>query len=75
MRFQDEILNGESHTLSHFRQTLLDLDVYERYTEAHPDFKNGYTKHAVVYIKKVYEKLEEEGGFLTEENSKRGVIE
>ena len=61
LRFSDEIRNGIEHSKEYFRQQLDDCDTYERYCEAHPDFKNSYTLVANNHIKETYERLIREG--------------
>ena len=61
LRFSDEIRNGVEHSQEYFRQQLDDCDTYERYCEAHPEFKNSYTMIANKHIKDTYERLTKEG--------------
>ena len=61
LRFSDEIKNGIEHSAEYFRQQLDDCDTYERYCEAHPEFKNSYTMIANKHIKETFEKLTKEG--------------
>ena len=46
LRFSDELKNGMTHSKEYFKQQLDDCDTYERYCNAHPDFKNSYTEQA-----------------------------
>ena len=58
LRFADEQRSGViHHSDEYFRQQILDIDVYERYCEAHPDFANGLTKMASEYIREEYKRL------------------
>lgn len=61
LRFSDELKNGIEHSAEYFRQQLDDCDTYERYCEAHPDFKNSYTMVANKHIKETFETLTKEG--------------
>ena len=61
LRFSDEIKNGIEHSAEYFRQQLDDCDTYERYCEAHPEFKNSYTMIANKHIKETFERLTKEG--------------
>jgi hypothetical protein len=61
LRFSDELKNGIHHSAEYFRQQLDDCDTYERYCEAHPDFKNSYTMTANKHIKETFEALTREG--------------
>ena len=60
LRFSDEIRNQITHSGEYWEQTLQDVDTYERYCQAHPDFRNNYATLAIDHIKKTYQKLLEE---------------
>ena len=57
LRFNDELYNNVKHSRDYFLQTLEDIDNYEKYCEAHPDFKNSRTTMAEQNIKEVYQRL------------------
>lgn len=57
LRFDDELINGIEHSKEYFSQQLQDIDTYEAYCAAHPDFKNNYAVIASEHIKKVYAEL------------------
>ena len=40
LRFDDEIRHHVKHTEEHFNQIMDDIDEYERYCSAHPNYKN-----------------------------------
>jgi len=61
LRFSDELKNGVEHSEEYFRQQLDDCDVYEKFCETHPEFKNSYTEIANRHIKETYERLLKEG--------------
>ena len=61
LRFSDELKNGIEHSNEYFRQQLDDCDTYNRYCQAHPEFKNSYTEIADRHIKETYERLTKEG--------------
>lgn len=63
LRFDDELLNGVSHSQEYFRQQLDDIDTYEDYCDAHEHFRNSYTTIAAEHIKTTYKKLLETGEF------------
>lgn len=65
LRFYDEICEGRKHSESHFEDILDDIDAYEKYCEAHPNFKNNRGHLAMRRIKEVYAKIKNSGGFLT----------
>lgn len=64
LRFDDDLLHGHEFTHDHWRQILDDVDIYEGFCDAHPDFKNGVAKHAMQHIKTMYDFINEKGGFL-----------
>lgn len=64
LRFDDEILHEIRHSKEHFDQILLDIDVYEKFCEEHPDFKNNLAVMAIKHIKTIYEKCSRENSFL-----------
>lgn len=63
LRFSDELKNDIEHSEEYFRQQLDDCDTYEKYCEAHPEFKNSYTEIANAHIKETYERLLKEHKF------------
>lgn len=64
LRFDDEILHDVKHSKEHFDQILLDIDVYEKFCEEHPDFKNNIAVMAIEHIKEIYSKCSRENSFL-----------
>ena len=64
LRFDDEILHEIKHSKEHFDQILLDIDVYEKFCESHPDFKNNLAVMAIKHIKEIYAKCSRENSFL-----------
>lgn len=64
LRFDDEILHDIKHSKEHFDQILLDIDVYEKFCEEHPDFKNNLAVMAIKHIKEIYSKCSRENSFL-----------
>ena len=61
LRFNDEILNGMTHSREYWRQQLDDCDTYEEFCKENPDFKNSYTEIADENIKNTFAKLMNEG--------------
>lgn len=61
LRFSDELRNGVEHSQEYFKQQLDDCDTYNRFCEAHPNFKNSYTETADQHIKETYARLLKEG--------------
>lgn len=61
LRFDDELINGIDHSKEYFSQQMQDIDTYEAYCKAHPDFRNNYAVIASEHIKKTYAELLEKG--------------
>lgn len=57
LRFQDELYNNIKHSKEYFDQVLDDIDTYEKYCLAHPDFQNGRTKAAAKYVREERDRL------------------
>lgn len=57
LRFADELHNNMEHSEEYFKQTLLDIDTYDRYCESHPSFANGLTVLSSQYIKDEYKRV------------------
>lgn len=51
LRFNDDLHNNVYHSEEYFKQTLLDIDTYDRYCKEHPNFANGLTIIASQNIK------------------------
>lgn len=51
IRFDDEEQNGAYHSDDHWDQIIEDVDIYEAFTIAHPDFINGKGRAAMHRIK------------------------
>lgn len=66
LRFDDELLNGVVHSQEYFRQQMDDIDTYEDFCKAHPDFRNSYTTIASEHIRDTYKKLLEKREFSVE---------
>lgn len=66
LRFNTECLRHQRHTREDFIDILAEIDEYERYCQAHPDYKNQRCVHAVKNIGRVYDTLLETGDFLAE---------
>lgn len=64
LRFADELYNNKHHSKEYFDDVLSDIDMYEKYCEAHPDFKNNKTVMSSGLIKDTYSTLMEEHKFL-----------
>lgn len=64
LRFYDEMCEGRLHSENHFEDILDDIDEYEKYCDAHPNYKNNRGHIAMAYIKSSYDKLKAKNGFL-----------
>ena len=67
LRFDDELLNGISHSQEYFRQQLDDIDTYEEFCIRNPEFRNSYTTIASEHIKETYKSLLAKGEFRKEQ--------
>jgi hypothetical protein len=60
LRFRDELDNDIKHSGEYFLQVLDDIETYEKYCNANPDFANGRTKASSKIIRDEYERLSKE---------------
>jgi len=68
LRFYDELCEHRKHSESHFEDILDDIDDYEKYCEAHPEFRNNRGRVAMEHIKVTYGRIKGSGGFLTHDS-------
>lgn len=64
LRFNDETLLNVNHSKEHFDNVLKDIDEYEEYCNAHPDYPNSRAVLAIAQIKEEYAKRLKENSFL-----------
>lgn len=64
LRFGDELRINHQHSKDSFDQVLSDLDQYDRYCEAHPNFRNNQTAATRERILNVYNKRLSENDFI-----------
>ncbi len=64
LRAYDDLCEGKLMSESHFEDILDDIDYYEEYVLKHPDFKNNRGEAAMSYIREIYRREKEAGGFL-----------
>lgn len=64
LRFGDECKRKIQHGEEHFNQVLEDIDKYETYCAAHPEFKNSKAVLTIARIKECYAERLEKGDFL-----------
>ena len=63
----DEILStSKHHTQEWFDQLLDDIDNYDRYCQAHPDYRNSVAVSAMNNLKRIYTNCLENNSFLKE---------
>ena len=55
LAFNTELLRGIDHTREDFIEVLAEIDQYESYCRAHPEYKNNRAKHAISNIGRVYD--------------------
>ena len=66
LAFNTELLRGIDHTREDFIEVLAEIDQYESYCRAHPDYKNNRARHAVANIGRVYDDRLKKHDFLGE---------
>lgn len=57
LRFADELYNGRRHEKEYFDDILDAINLYDKYCEEHPKFKNNRTAISAGLIKDTYEKM------------------
>lgn len=62
--FADELRTHTKHSQESFEQVLEDIDVYEKYCDSHPEFKNNRTVRAKERIKTTYDRCMAQDDFL-----------
>ena len=67
LQISDELLHEDTdrrHSKEYFDQILDDITLYEKYCEAHKDFKNNKAVASITHIKKIYNERLEKKDFL-----------
>ena len=64
LRFNNELLRDIPPTREEFMEVLSDIDHYERYCKAHPDYENNRAVHAIANIGRVYDERLQKHDFL-----------
>ena len=54
LKFNDEIIQCKFHSLEHFEEIIQDIDAYEAYCMAHPEYPNNKANLAIKNIKESY---------------------
>lgn len=60
----DEMRRHVDHSAEYFRQVNEDITLYEKYCEAHPEYKNNQALNTIEYINNIYQKCMAEDSFL-----------
>ncbi len=64
LRFNTDILRGLRHTEEEFNEILCNINHYEQYCKAHPDYENNRAVLAIENIERVYRERMENSDFL-----------
>lgn len=64
LQFNTELLRDIKHTREDFIEALAEIDEYESYCKAHPEYENNRATHAIGNIKRVYDERMEKHDFL-----------
>ena len=64
LRFNNELLRNIPHTREEFIEILAEIDGYEAFCRAHPDYQNNRAVHAVANINRVYDERLQKHDFL-----------
>ena len=64
LRFNNELLRNIPHTREEFIESLAEIDGYEAFCRAHPDYQNNRAVHAVANINRVYDERLQKHDFL-----------
>lgn len=64
LRFNNELLRDIPHTREEFIEILSDIDGYEAYCRAHPEYQNNRAVHAISNISRVYDERLQKHDFL-----------
>lgn len=55
LQFNNELLRDIPHTREDFIEVLAEIDYYDRYCNAHPEYENHRAVHAIANIERVYD--------------------
>lgn len=64
LHFNNELLRDIPHTKEEFIEILADIDYYEKFCKAHPDYENNRAVHAIANISRVYDERLQKRDFL-----------
>ena len=71
LHFNNELLRSIDHTKEEFIEMLHEIDLYEGYCRANPDYPNNRAVMAISNIKRVYEERMQKHDFLDENGTRR----
>ena len=62
--FSDECRRGTRHSEEHFDNVLEDIDAYEKYCAAHPQFENRKAVQSIRFIMEIYDECKRKNDFI-----------
>ena len=62
--FSDECRRGTRHSEEHFDNVLADIDAYEKYCAAHPQFENRKAVQSIRFIVEIYDECKRKNDFI-----------
>ena len=62
--FSDECRRGTRHSEEHFDNVLEDIDAYEKYCVAHPQFVNRKAVQSIQFIVEIYDECKRKNDFI-----------
>lgn len=62
--FADECRRGTRHSEEHFDNVLEDVDAYNKYCAAHPEFENSKAVQSIRFITDVYDRCKRTNDFI-----------
>lgn len=70
LHFNNELLRDIGHTREEFFEVLTEVDAYEDYCRAHPEYPNNRAVLAIENIREVYKERQKKHDFLQENHTK-----
>lgn len=65
LQFNTELLRQNKHTEEDFNEILYNIDCYEKYCMAHPEYQNNRAVHAIKNIERIYDECMKNNEFLS----------
>lgn len=66
LQFNNDLLRDIPHSREDFIEVMTEIDFYEKYCNAHKDYKNNRAVHAIANISRIYDERMEKRDFLTQ---------